>query len=630
MKLGQLFLFLGLFLVPARAQDSSLSIQVPSIVLRGVPFTVTVTGRQSGPVSLSVDGVLLAHGTIDQGDDSIVIHDVLAPLIGNHSLEVQTSTGTGRAGFFAVPGAVSILPPLMAITLALITKQVILSLFCGVWLGAVFTMGGYNPLIGFLRTIDSYLIRAITDPDHMAIVLFTMTLGGMVGIISRSGGTRGIVVALARYAHNRRQGQLATWLMGLLIFFDDYSNSLLVGNTMRPFTDKLKISREKLSYMVDSTSAPIASIALVSTWIGFELGLISSSFQTLGIEGNAYLTFLATIPYSFYSIMALLLVGILAYTGRDFGPMYAAERRSLLEGKVLRDGATPLLDKELANLLPPEGVKSQWYNALLPIGALMLTLVVGLYVDGRGSLGAGSHGFREIIGAADSFKVLIWAAFSGTAVAGGLAIGSRILTVNDTVGAFLVGFKAMMVGIIILTLARSLQHVTGDLHTADYIFHLTEDILNPRLLPVLTFIIAAFTSFSTGTSWGTMAILFPLVIPLAHQLPLDAGLPEAGQQAIFLGSLGAILSGAIFGDHCSPISDTTVMSSIASGADHIDHVRTQLPYGLTVAGVTILVGYLPAGFGFNPFLGNLLSLSLLGLVVWKLGRDPEKDIDSAS
>ncbi|MCH7851346.1 MAG: hypothetical protein IIC41_01020, partial [Candidatus Marinimicrobia bacterium] len=252
MKLGQLFLFLGLFLVPARAQDSSLSIQVPSIVLRGVPFTVTVTGRQAGAVRLSVDGVLLGHGTIDQGDDLIVIHDVLAPLIGNHFLEVQTSTGRGRASFFAVPGAVSILPPLMAITLALITKQVILSLFCGVWLGAVFTMGGYNPLIGFLRTIDSYLIRAITDPDHMAIVLFTMTLGGMVGIISRSGGTQGIVVALARYAHNRRQGQLATWLMGLLIFFDDYSNSLLVGNTMRPFTDKLKISREKLSYMVNT------------------------------------------------------------------------------------------------------------------------------------------------------------------------------------------------------------------------------------------------------------------------------------------------------------------------------------------------------------------------------------------
>ncbi len=630
MKLGQLFLYLALFLVPARAQDSSLSIQIPSIVLRGVPFTVTITGQPVDSVRLEVGGVRLAHGLIEQEDGSTVIHDVVAPMIGRHSLLVLTPGPAGSVEFFALPGAISILPPLMAIALALITKQVILSLFCGVWLGAVFALGGYNPLIGFLRTIDSYLIRAITDPDHMKIVLFTMTLGGMVGIISRSGGTRGIVVALARYARNRRMGQLATWLMGLLIFFDDYSNSLLVGNTMRPFTDKLKISREKLSYLVDSTSAPIASIAMVSTWIGFELGLISSSFQALGIEGNAYLTFLATIPYSFYSVMTLLMVGLLAYTGRDFGPMYAAEHRSLSQGKVLRDGATPLLDKELANLLPPEGIESRWHNALLPIGALLLALVVGLYMDGRAGLGAGSHDFREIIGAADSFKVLIWAAFGGTMVAGGLAIGSRILSVSDTIDAFLIGFKAMMVGIIILTLARSLQHVTGDLHTADYIFHMTEDILNPRLLPVLTFIIAALTSFSTGTSWGTMAILVPLVVPLAHQLPLDAGLPEAGQQAIFLGSLGAILSGSIFGDHCSPISDTTVMSSIASGADHIDHVRTQLPYGLTVAGVTILVGYLPAGFGFNPYLGNLLSLALLGLVVWKFGRDPERALDSAN
>ncbi|MCK4577256.1 MAG: Na+/H+ antiporter NhaC family protein, partial [Candidatus Marinimicrobia bacterium] len=408
------------------------------------------------------------------------------------------------------------------------------------------------PFFGFLRTIDSYLIRAVTDPDHMKIVLFTMTLGGMVGIISRSGGTHGIVVALAKYASDRRKGQLATWLMGLLIFFDDYSNSLLVGNTMRPFTDKLKISREKLSYLVDSTSAPIASIALASTWIGFELGLINSSFKSLGIEGNAYVTFIGTIPYSFYSIMALVMVPLLAWSGRDYGPMYAAEQRARNEGKVLRDGATPLLDKELANLMPPEGVTSHWSAALLPIVSMITILISGLYLDGLNSLGTDGHRFREVIGAADSFKVLIWAAFGGTVVAGTIAVGRRILSVHATVDAFLVGFKAMIVGIIILTLARSLQHITGDLHTADYIFYVTEDILNPRLLPAITFIVAALTSFSTGTSWGTMAILVPLVIPLAHTLPLEAGLADASREAIFLGSLASILSGSIFGDHCSP------------------------------------------------------------------------------
>ncbi|MEE9464092.1 MAG: Na+/H+ antiporter NhaC family protein [Candidatus Neomarinimicrobiota bacterium] len=629
MKFIQLFIYLALAIVPARAADTTFTVQAPAVILRGIPFDITVSAESADTVWLTVAGNELAYGSIERDDGTMTIQDVVAPMTGNQTLEVRTATGSGSTALFAVPAIVAILPPLMAIALALITKQVVLSLFCGVWLGAVFTMGGYNPLIAFLRTVDSYLIRAITDPDHMHIVLFTMTLGGMVGIISRSGGTRGIVVALAKFASDRRKGQLATWLMGLLIFFDDYSNSLLVGNTMRPFTDKLKISREKLSYLVDSTSAPIASIAMVSTWIGFELGLIASSFQALGIEGNAYLTFLATIPYSFYSIMALLMVGLVAYTGRDYGPMYRAERRSLIEGKVLRDGATPLLDKELANMLPPEGVESRWHNAILPIGAMLTVLIIGLYVDGKSDLGGAGYSFREIIGAADSFKVLIWAAFGGTIMAAGLAVGNRILTINDTVDAFLIGFKAMLVGIIILTLARSLQHVTIDLHTADYIFHMTEDILNPRLLPLLTFIIAAFTSFSTGTSWGTMAILVPLVIPLAHFLPIEAGMPEAGQQAIFLGSLGAILSGSIFGDHCSPISDTTVMSSIASGSDHVDHVRTQLPYGLTVAGITMLVGYLPAGFGFSPFLGNLLALALLGLVVWRFGRDPQKAEASA-
>jgi Na+/H+ antiporter NhaC len=397
---------------------------------------------------------------------------------------------------------------------------------------------------------------------------------------------------------------------------------------MRPFTDRLRISREKLSYLVDSTAAPITSIALASTWIGFQLGLLDSSFSDLGISENAYVTFLMAIPYSFYSIMALLVVLVIAVSGRDFGPMLRAERRSMGEGKLLRDNAKPLLDQELANLMPPEGVKSRWYNAIVPIGTMILVLGMGLYTNGRAALGDGQHSLRDIIGAADSFMVLIWASFGGATVAGIMAVVGRVLSIGDTVDAFLVGFKAMIVGIIILTLARSLQIITSDLHTADYIFHVTADILNPRLLPGITFIIAALISFSTGTSFGTMAILIPLVIPLAYIIPTNAGLPEAAQQAIFLGSIGAILSGAIFGDHCSPISDTTVMSSIASGADHIDHVRTQLPYGLMVASVTFFLGYLPAGFGWNPIVSNLLSLILLIGLVWLLGRDPERGLST--
>ena len=626
-KTKPIFMIAALFAGSLFASESQISIDAPSVILNGVPFDLTVTGESAEGLSISVNGVPLKHGEVIVEDGVIAVDNVVVSGLGSLEIQITTNAGVTTTTVYGLPGFTSILPPLLAIALALITKQVVLSLFCGIWLGAMMTMGFYNPFFGFLRTIDIYLLQALTDRDHMSIVLFTVTLGGMVGIVSRTGGTQGIVVALAKYAKSRRSGAIATWVMGLLIFFDDYSNSLLVGNTMRPFTDKLRISREKLSYLVDSTSAPIASIALVSTWIGFELGLINSSFQALEIEGNAYLTFIGSIPYGFYSIMALLMVGILAYTGKDFGPMYKAERRALEHGLVLREGATPLLDRDFANLLPPEGTKSHWYTAIFPIVTMILALMIGLYMDGLASLEGDGHSLRDIIGAANSFKVLIWGAFAGTVVAATLAVGTRILSIGETVDAFLVGIKAMIIGIIILTLARSLQLVAADIHTADYIFFMTEDILNPRFLPALTFVIAAVVSFSTGTSWGTMAILVPLVVPLAYTLPTEAGLDAQAQQAIFLGSIGAILSGAIFGDHCSPISDTTVMSSIASGADHVDHVRTQLPIGLLVGGVTLVVGYIPAGFGLNPWIGNILALALLIGFVMKFGRDPEEGLD---
>jgi Na+/H+ antiporter NhaC len=630
MKMRRL-LFIVCFLGSALfAQSEEIRLDAPPFVLRDVPFDIRLDGIDTDSVEVWINGTLSATTAVSTERDQRYLDNVTSPTLGSLEVRIATEENSGVIRIFALPGLVSILPPLMAIALALITKQVLLSLFCGIWLGAIFTLGGYNPFFGFLRTIDVYLIRAITDRDHMSIVLFTMTLGGMVGIISCSGGTHGIVQSLARFAKGRRRGQVSTWFMGMLIFFDDYSNTLLVGNTMRPFTDKLKISREKLSYLVDSTAAPITSIALASTWIGFELGLLDSSFGDMGIQENAYITFLAAIPYSFYSIMALVMVLAIAASGRDFGPMFHAERRSMKEGKVLRDNAKPLLDQELANLMPPEGVRSRWHNAIIPIATMIIVLGIGLYVDGKAALGEGDHTLRDIIGAANSFVVLIWASFGGATVAGLLAIGGRILSIGETVDAFIVGFRAMIVGIIILTLARSLQLVTSDLHTADYIFHVTEEILNPRLLPAITFIIAALISFSTGTSFGTMAILVPLVIPLAYLVPSNAGLSAASQQAIFLGSIGAILSGAIFGDHCSPISDTTVMSSMASGADHIDHVRTQLPYGLLVAGVTLLTGYIPAGFGINPFVSNLISLGLLLLVIWRFGRDPAAVIEPAA
>jgi len=481
---------------------------------------------------------------------------------------------------------ITLLPPLLAIALALIFRQVVIALFCGIWLGASF-LHGLNPVEGLLRALDTYLVQAVGDPSHAAIILFTLTLGGMVGILARSGGIRGVVHAVSRYARTPRSAQIATWGMGLLIFFDDYANTLLVGNTMRSVTDRLRVSREKLSFVVDSTAAPVTSIAFISTWIGYELGLIADAFQSLGIEQNVYL-------------------------GRDYGGMLKAERRARATGEVQRKGAVPLSQVDLAETAGEEASHCPWWTGVLPILTVVVATVVGLYVSGRKALLAGADAgesgdfeLYEVIGAADSFAVLMWAAFAGALVAGGLAVGRRVLSLSQVMEAWTVGVRAMVVGMIILVCAWAIGRVCVDLKTGEWVFQATRDVLSPHLLPVLCFLLAGGVAFATGTSWGSMAILMPLVVPLAFRLSTEPG--------VQLGTIAAVLAGSTFGDHCSPISDTTVMSSMASAADHVDHVRTQAPYAITVAAVACGVGYLPVGFGVP--VAVLLPIGLLLLIV---------------
>ena len=433
----------------------------------------------------------------------------------------------------------------------------------------------------------------------------------MVGVISKMGGTQGIVDKLSLYASDSRRGQLVTWLMGIFIFFDDYANTLIVGNTMRPLTDKLRISREKLSYLVDSTAAPVANIAIISTWIGFEIGLIGNSFQSLGIGDNPYLVFLKTIPYNFYSIFALTIGISIAWFGRDFGPMLRAERRSYTTGKVLSPGAMPVSSLDNHEMIAGDDIKKRWYNGFIPIFMVIISTLVGLWFTGleslnRENVNLDSLGFIQyislVIGNSDSYAVLMWAAFLGSLSAIILAISQRLLTLDQSIAAWIGGVKAMILAALILTMAWAIGNICNDLKTADYIIYISEGFLSPYFIPLLSFIIAALISFATGTSWGVMAILMPIVIPIAYHIPQgDPVISFAHQQGIFLSTIGSVLAGATFGDHCSPISDTTIMSSMASGADHIDHVRTQLPYALFGGILSIIVGYLPIGFGFSPW-----------------------------
>ena len=452
----------------------------------------------------------------------------------------------------------------------------------------------------------------------------------MVGVMSKSGGTKGVVKNISRFASNARHGQLAVWLMGVLIFFDDYANTLIVGNTMRPLTDKLKISREKLSYLVDSTAAPVANIAIISTWIGYELSLISESFNTIGLDQNAYITFFKTIPVNFYPIFALIFGWSVAYFGRDLFSMYKAEQRAADNKGLMCQNAVPLSDMDSDELTAKEGAPLRWYNALIPVGLVIVTTLLGLWFTGlQGTTLPDSelqsmgiiHYISTIIGSSNSFAVLMWAAFIGGFTAILLALFQKILTLNESILAWVAGVKAMIMAALILTMAWAIGTICTDIQTANYVISITEDLLSPHWLPALSFIIAGLIAFATGTSWGTMAILAPLVIPLSYQLPLmDASISSTTAAGIFLSSIASILAGATFGDHCSPISDTTIMSSMASGADHIDHVRTQLPYALIVAGISIFVGYLPVGYGLPGWLMLLIGAVAIILFVRFAGK----------
>jgi Na+/H+ antiporter NhaC len=392
-------------------------------------------------------------------------------------------------------------------------------------------------------------------------------------------------------------------------------------------TDRLKISREKLAYIVDSTAAPVASIALVSTWIGYEVSLIADSLEEIGSSLEAYSVFLQSLPYNFYPILALVFGIAIAASGRDFGPMLRAERRARA-GKLLADRAVPLADFEGGDLAPPENQPRRWYNAGAPVIVVLLVTFAGLWYTGRISLledgdvagtapllEIGFRGIGTVFGAGNSFHSLLWGSLAGCLAAIGLAVGQRILSFTEGLGAWIGGVKSMTMAFVILVLSWSIADVCSALDTSGFMVAALSDNVAPGLLPALVFLFASATAFATGTSWGTMGILIPLAVPTAYGLAQGAGFDSGEAHAVLLGAVSAVLAGAIFGDHCSPISDTTVLSSMASGCDHVDHVRTQLPYALVVAGVAMLLGYLPAGFGVSPFICLLVGAAALAVTV---------------
>lgn len=534
--------------------------------------------------------------------------------------------GTWKPTMRTIPGFLSLLPPLFAIILAILLREALIALFAGVWVGALF-IHDYNPLSALLRCFDTYIPAAVADSGHAAIIVFSLALGGMVGIISKSGGTRALVDVIAARASSRRSGQLTAWFSGMVVFFDDYANCLLVGNTVRPFTDRLRISREKLAYIVDSTAAPIATVALVSTWVGYQIGLFDDTFggEPFNMVNQGYQIFLSVLPYSFYSLFTIAFVGAIAFTLRDFGPMAAAEQRALRDGALVRDGAEPLMDKELTEMQPDDPQRAHYSTAVVPVLAVLVTVLAGLYISGRDALGDAADGaaLRDIIGKSDPYAVLLWAAFGGSVVALVTARWRRTVTLHGALQAWLAGAKSMMMAIFILVLAWALGAMCKQyLLTGPWI--LDQVAPSPHLLPVITFAISAVIALATGSSYSTMAIVIPIAGPMAWTLTgADSGIDAGTVDAIRHATLAAVLSGAVFGDHCSPISDTTIMSSMSAASDHLDHVRTQAPYAAVCAVAAALFGFLPSGYGISPIITLPVGILALVLLVRFYGRLPD-------
>jgi Na+/H+ antiporter NhaC len=439
--------------------------------------------------------------------------------------------------------------------------------------------------------------------------MFTLAFGGLIGVMSANGGLKGIVAAASKYATNNFRGQLVTAFMGLVIFIDDYSNTLLVGNMMRPFTDSVRISREKLSYLVDSTAAPVASLAAISTWSIFQMSLLDSPYKAHGISANLYLTFLQSIPYSFYCIFTLVFLFATVLMRREMGPMHKAETRSQTTGAVLAENAQPMIDESLAREFE-ESKLSHWSNGLIPILAMLVITICGLFITGSEGLENDSpKTIRNIIGNSDANASLIWGSFLAGFIAIIMSVSGGLLSLIKAMDAWISGIRSMIMACIILVLAWTIGDVCADMKTGEYIVDLTSGILTPVLLPAVTFITASIISFSTGSSWATMSILVPVTVPMSIQLLGGEG-NQVVQDPIFLSTFAGVLSGSVFGDHCSPISDTTVLSSTASGSDHIDHVRTQLPYAVISGVIALLAGYIFTGLGISL----IVSLSV-GLVL---------------
>ncbi|MDE2887511.1 MAG: Na+/H+ antiporter NhaC family protein [Gemmatimonadota bacterium] len=554
-------------------------------------------------------------------------------------LTASTASSQRRTRLKSIDGW-SLYPPIAAILVAIFSGRVLLGLSLAVLCGGVLTAGDAPihvlPFAAFERAAVNYVWTPLRSSFQLYILGFTAALIGMVRVTSLAGGNQGIAALLASRSEGAKSTRLAAFFMGLAIFFDDYANTIVVGTTFRPMADRFRISREKLAYIVDSTAAPVAGVAVISTWIGFEVGLFGDLMRDLGTGVSGYQLFFHALPFRFYCLFTLAFVAASAWLQRDYGPMYRAEYRARTTGQVLRPGATPMAVHRSRETLPAEGVRPAWWAAAAPVLIVVAAVIGGMAADTWNDpevrpirLASSLFSFpywTACFSNADNARVLFLSAILGSAVALVIAVtrrrpagGPAPIRPLTALKTWAQGVTGIHYAIAVLIMAWAIQAVCKDIGTSTYLAAALSPIAAPGLLPLLIFLLAASVAFSIGTSWATMAILIPTAVPLAHSM---GGFP------LTILAAAAVLDGAIFGDHCSPISDTTVMSSLATSCDHLDHVRTQFPYALTTMGIAALAGYVGATFFYPVWCGLLIGLAIIPAILIVFGRNADRNADT--
>jgi tetracycline resistance efflux pump len=503
-------------------------------------------------------------------------------------------------------GALCLLPPLLTIVLAFATKQTIISMFAGVWLGSTI-ISRWNPLDGLLGSFTNFIIPQIADGWNAGMLVIMALIGGFMVMLSVCGGAEAFGIWAQKVANSQKKGQLMAWFAPFVFIFNQ--GCLLVGVIMRPVTDKMNISRVKLAYITDAMGAPLVSMSPISDNGVYLVGLIAAEIAALGLTANAYDLYLSMFQFNLYGVFSVVTVLLVILLELDIGPMYAAEKRA-------RETGIPYGEDDNLIATPPESIIPEGYNLtmrnfLIPMLTLIATIFITVFYTGR----IWENGFIGSFGNANIQMAIAMSFLFGSIAAGIVAISGGLLSLNKAFDKWTEGAASMMQVILILVLAWSISAVTKTMFLGDFMTDLVSGNIPTQLIPAMLFFLGVVISFATGSSWGVWALGIPIAMPMAHSLGLSIPL-----------AIGAVVSGGLFGDHCSPISDTTVQSSTSACCDHIQHVKTQMPYAVIVAFAS-LIGFLVAGFVSN-LLALPVTLVLILLILYALKNRMNRTADA--